>query len=376
MKKVLILGATGSIGTSTLKVIKRYPDKIKIVGVTANSNKEKLKSIMSKFNIKCGGLKAENILITKRGEEKRAEDINKILVEDIDYDIVVNGLVGSIGFHPTLKAIERDKIVALANKETIVAYGEIIKKEMKKHPKAEIRPIDSEHSALWQLLEKVDRREIEKCYITASGGVPFKRKTFDLSLNDVLNHPVWSMGKKVTVDSSTMVNKGLEVIEAFNLFNLKASQIGVLIHPQSIIHAAILLRDGTYISLMAVPDMVLPISYALFYPDRPRDMLIGKIKDMKNCELTLYAIDVKKYLSIKLAYLALEKQLTYPAVYNAANEGAVSLFLKGKIKFKEIVCIIEKVMKEHSPSRKVSIISIQESENWAKRRAIQIGENL
>jgi 1-deoxy-D-xylulose-5-phosphate reductoisomerase len=376
MKKILILGATGSIGMSTLKIIKRYPEYFKIVGVTAFSNEERLKRIMSDFNVKSGGLKSKNILYRGNKIEKRTDDINEILAEDLDYDIVVNGLVGSIGFPPTLIAIERGKIIALANKETIVAYGQIIKKALKKNPKSQIRPVDSEHSALWQLLDKIDRRELEKCYITASGGVPFKKKTDVLSLADVLNHPTWSMGKKVTVDSSTMVNKGLEVIEACNLFNLKPEQIGVLIHPQSIIHAAVLLKDGTYMAHMAIPDMVLPISYALFYPFRPKEMLIGKIKEKENYDLTLHAIDADKYLSIKLAYSALDRQMTFPAVYNAANEGAVSLFLKERIQFKDIVAIIDKVMKEHSPKGRISIQNIRESEIWAKKRAIEIGEKL
>ncbi|MGE3063012.1 MAG: 1-deoxy-D-xylulose-5-phosphate reductoisomerase [bacterium] len=376
MKKILLLGATGSIGASTLKIIKRYPGKFKLVGATALSNKEKLQSILSEFNVKYGALKSENILIFRGKKQKKDEDVNELLADDLDYDIAVNGLVGSVGFKPTLRAIEREKIVALANKETIVAYGEIIKQALKKNPKAEIRPVDSEHSALWQLLKGLDRKNIEKCYITASGGVPFKKKTTDLSLADVLNHPVWSMGKKVTVDSSTMVNKGLEIIEACNLFNLKAEQIGVIIHPQSVIHALILLKDGTYLSNMAMPDMVLPISHALFYPDRPKDMLVERLREMEDYQLTLNAIDIKKYPAIKLAYDALARQSTYPAVYNAANESAVSLFLKEKIKFKDIVNIIEKVMKEHFPARKINIKSIQESEEWAKKRALEIGEKL
>lgn len=376
MKKILLLGATGSIGTSTLKVIRKYPKMFKLVGATAYSSREKLLSIMDEFGAKHGALKSENSVFTGKREEKASKDVNELFAEELDYDIVVNGLVGSVGFMPTLRAIETDRTVALANKETIVAYGQIIKKALEKHPKASIRPVDSEHSALWQLLERVDRREVEKCYITASGGVVYKTKRENLTLKEVLNHPVWSMGRKVTVDSSTMVNKGLEVIEAFYLFNLKIDQIAVMIHPQSFIHAALLLKDGTYISHMAIPDMVLPISYALFYPDRPKESLIMPIKEGREHRFDLFPIEKKNHASIYLAYCALEKESTYPAVYNAANEGAVALFLQEKIKFTDIVRIIGRVMKEHSPEKRVSIASIRRSEEWARKRAMEIGENL
>ncbi|MDD3804253.1 MAG: 1-deoxy-D-xylulose-5-phosphate reductoisomerase, partial [bacterium] len=309
-------------------------------------------------------------------EEKRKDDVNEFLTQELDYDIVVNGLVGSVGFLPTLKAIERGKIIALANKETIVAYGEIIKEALKNNKNASIRPVDSEHSALWQLLKSINRSELKKCYITASGGVVFKKKTTELSLKEVLDHPVWSMGKKVTVDSSTMVNKGLEVIEAHYLFDLAPQEIGVMIHPQSIIHASVLMKDGTYFSNMALPDMALPISHALFYPDRPKDLITGALEENEKYELSLNPVDVDRYLSLKLAYQALEKRATFPAVYNGANEGAVSLFLKEKIKFKEIVMLIERVMNEHVPEEKITIESISKSEEWAKKKAVEIGENL
>ncbi|MEO0288777.1 MAG: 1-deoxy-D-xylulose-5-phosphate reductoisomerase [candidate division WOR-3 bacterium] len=376
MKKILILGATGSIGKSALKVVKKYPEKFKIVGITANKNKEQLIKISDEFSVKNIGLYNESLIYEGKRKRNIEEDVNSYFVKNLDYDIVLNALVGSIGFFPTYFGIKRGKIIALANKETIVSYGDIIKKELKKHRRSVIKPIDSEHSALWQLLSFIDRKKIKKCYITASGGVPFKMKKNDLTIEEVLRHPVWNMGVKVTVDSSTMVNKGLEIIEACRLFDLNPEMVGVMIHPNSLVHAIVLLKDGTYICHMAQPDMVLPIEYALLHPDRAETPSIDLLDEKMKIDFSFHPAPLEKYKSLKLAYMAIEKGGNMPAVFNASNEKAVELFTKGKIKFNQIVDLIEKVMDSINFVKKVTVESIQKSEIEAKKLTEMFGEKL
>lgn len=376
MKKILILGATGSIGKSALKVVKKYPEKFKIVGITANRNKEQLLEISEEFSVRNIGLSKESIIYEGKRKKNIKEDVNSYFVKNLDYDIVINALVGSIGFFPTYFSIKRGKIIALANKETIVSYGDIIKKELKKNKRSVIKPIDSEHSALWQLLSFINRKKIKKCFITASGGVPFKMKKDDLTIDEVLKHPVWNMGVKVTVDSSTMVNKGLEIIEACRLFDLKPEMVGVMIHPNSLIHAIVLLKDGTYICHMAYPDMVLPIEYALLHPDRGETPSIEILDEKLKFDFSFYPAPPENFKSLKLAYMAIEKGGNMPAVFNASNEKAVELFTKGKIKFNQIVDLIEQVMENVSFVKKVTIENIQKSESEAKKLTEIFGENL
>jgi len=376
VKRIIILGATGSIGKSTLNVVKKYPERFKIVGITANRNKEQLLKIAKDFSVKNVGLYNESFVIEGKNKKNIDCDVNSYFVNKLDYDIIVNALVGSIGFYPTYYGIKRGKTIALANKETIVSYGEIIKKELKKNKRAVIKPVDSEHSALWQLLSFIDREKVKKCFITASGGVPFKTKKDDLTLDEVLKHPVWNMGVKVTVDSSTMVNKGLEIIEACRLFSLEPDMVGVMIHPNSLVHAIVLLKDGTYISHMAYPDMILPIEYALLHPDRGETPSIKMFDENVNLNLSFHPAPVEKYKSLKLAYMAIKMGGNMPAVFNASNEKAVELFVRGEIKFNQIVGLIERVMKKIKFVKKVTIENIQESEKEAKRLTEIFGEKL
>lgn len=367
-KKLLILGATGSIGTSTLKVVREYAEHFIITGITAGTDSDGLTGIMEEFGDCATGL-ASTGEINENGKVSAVRDVNTYLARTCEYDIMVNGLVGSVGFSPTYEAIKRDKIIALANKETIVAYGSVINRALKKS-RASIRPVDSEHSALWQLLEQYGS-ETERIIITASGGAALRHKSGELKLKDILRHPVWNMGPKVTIDSSTMANKGLEVIEASMLFNIAPEKIDVLIHPQSVIHAMVVLNDGTVLSHMAYPDMILPIEYALFYPERPGRRMIRGLSLTEYRNLEFFEPDYEKYPALKTAYAAAGKGKTYPAVFNSANEAAVRLFIEGKIGFNDISEIIDSAVRQHKPAGTVNIKTISAAEELTKSRIMK-----
>ncbi|MDY6787298.1 MAG: 1-deoxy-D-xylulose-5-phosphate reductoisomerase [candidate division WOR-3 bacterium] len=368
MKKVLLLGATGSIGTSTLKVIRQYSDKFKIAGISANTSIDEIKKIKEEFGVEYSGINQSGSVETG-GSELTVSDVNVYLAKNTDYDIMVNALVGSAGFPATYEAIKRGKDIALANKETIVAYGMIINSMLEQYPGARIMPIDSEHSALWQLIEGFKENALDHIIITASGGVPFRKNTMDLEKDDILNHPVWDMGSKVTVDSSTMMNKGLEVIEASYLFNLPAEKIEVLIHPQSIVHGISVFSDGSSAAHMAYPDMVLPIQYAMLYPDISNIQMIKKLDLAKDGPLEFFRVAGKQKRAIELAYYCLEKGGTYTAVYSAANEAAVERFVSGDIRFNQITDIVEKTVNMHNPPEECTIDSIIQSEEKARQTA-------
>lgn len=368
MKRILLLGATGSIGQNTVKIVRQYPDEFKLAGITANINKKKISQLKREFGLNTYGLNSSNTVFINGRELHTNNDINSELSLHADYDILVNALVGSIGFRPTYNAIQRGKTVALANKETIVAYGILINRALKSNPKAALFPVDSEHSALWQLLSKFRREDIKNVFITASGGVPFKNRGKRIERNHILDHPVWNMGPKVTVDSSTMMNKGLEVIEASYLFNIEPERIKVLIHPQSIVHAMVELNDGTFIPHMASPDMKLPIQFALFYPKRPERRLIRQL-DLTKQDLQFFKASLGKYRALKLAYRCLRKGSTYTAVYSAANEVSVNRFLEGDIEFNDIVTINEKTINCHNPAPSLTQHNIENAEKWAREYA-------
>lgn len=368
MKRVLLLGATGSIGRNAVRIIRQFPDEFKLTGITADTSRNDILRLVKEFDIGTYGLSSSRTLFINSKECKTNNDINEEIAVKADYDIAVNALVGSIGFAPTYRAIERGKTVALANKETIVAYGKLINRALRKNKNSALYPVDSEHSALWQLLSQFNRDDIKNVYITASGGVMFKNPNKHVKREDILSHPVWNMGPKVTVDSSTMMNKGLEVIEASYLFNIAPERIKVLIHPQSIVHAMIELKDGTFIPHMAYPDMKLPIQYALFYPKRPGKRIIRKL-DLTEQNLQFYKAPLSRYRALKLAYRCLNKGSTYTAVYSAANEISVGRFLNGDIGFSDIMKINEKTVNNHIPSRTLSIRSISDAEQWARAYA-------
>ena len=372
MKNISLLGSTGSIGTQTLDVIRRNND-IKVVALAAGTRVKELANQVREF-------RPELVCI---GSEKLAAEL-KVLLADIDVkivygdeglieaatiesaDIVLTAVVGMMGIIPTIKAIEAHKDIALANKETLVTAGHIIMK-LAKDNGVNIYPIDSEHSAIFQSLNGEYKREVERILLTASGG-PFRGKKraelAGVTLEDALNHPNWAMGRKITIDSSTMVNKGLEVIEAKWLFDVDLSQIQVVVHPQSVIHSAVEYADGAVIAQLGTPDMRIPIQYALYYPSRPA--LSGDRLDLfKLKDLTFEAPDLDTFKGLALAMKAARAGGNIPTAFNAANERAVALFLNRKIKYLEIIDIIEACMENASFIENPSVDEILDTEQCA-----------
>lgn len=352
MKKVFVLGSTGSIGVNTLNVIREFGDKFQLVGITANRNIELLEKQAREFHpeIVVVRNKEKAGLLSKRLSDTNCEVLGgeeALLTasRESDYDLFVSSLVGFAGLAPTIEAIKRKKRIALANKETLVAAGEIVNSLCAEYG-SELLPIDSEHSAIFQTLVGENKNEIFKIILTASGG-PFRTKPEDelefVTVEEALNHPNWKMGSKITIDSATMMNKGLEVIEAHWLFALPGERIEVVIHPQSIIHSMVEFVDGSIKAQMSIPDMKLPIQYALSYPERFSSNFIET--DLpKIHQLSFYEPDFGKFKCLKLAYDAMEAGGTAPCILNAANEIAVHQFLNGRIKFTQIPELIDTCM--------------------------------
>ncbi|WP_338982721.1 1-deoxy-D-xylulose-5-phosphate reductoisomerase [Fusobacterium nucleatum] len=356
MKKILILGSTGSIGTNALELIRNNREHYQVIGISGNKNIELLKKQIEEFKptfIYVGteqdalNLKKEYSFLKEVyfGENGLAE-----LSKNSDYDIILTAVSGAIGIDATVEAIKREKRIALANKETMVSAGIYINKLLKEYPKAKIVPVDSEHSALFQSLQGFKKEDVKKLIITASGGT-FRGKNLtyleNVTVEQALKHPNWSMGKKITIDSSTLVNKGLEVIEAHELFNIDYDDIKVVIHPQSIIHSMVEYVDGSIIAQMGVANMKTPILYAFTYPEKEFNSSINFLDLIKNNNLTFEEADRKTFKGIDLAYRAGKTGDTMPTVFNASNEIAVELFMKKKIKFLDIYRIIEESMNSH-----------------------------
>ena len=355
MKKISILGVTGSIGTQTLDVV-RNSDDIEIVGISANSSTKKMKEIIKEFKPKyVAMMKKEcaeelekfcNENSIKTEVYSGMEGLIKISTLD-EIDMVVTSVVGMIGLVPTMEAIKAKKDIALANKETLVVAGELVMKAAEENG-AKILPVDSEHSAIYQSLRGNDLSTLKKIILTASGG-PFRGKKEeelkDITLEQALNHPNWSMGKKITIDSATLMNKGLEVIEAHWLFNCDYDNIQVVVHPQSIIHSMVEYKDGAIIAELGSADMRLPIQYALNYTERKKEVA-KSIDFYEISKLTFEKPDMDTFKCLKIAFEVGKKGGLFPTVLNGANEVAVQLFLDRKIKFLEIAEIIEKTIKE------------------------------
>lgn len=354
MKKIAILGSTGSIGTQTLDIVDQNPEDLQVVALAAGSNITLLEQQARKYKP----------IFVAVWDEVRANELKQKLADTQitvasgmdgllavatipESEILVTAIVGMLGIRPTIAAIEAGKDIALANKEAMVTAGHIIIPLAKKCG-VSILPVDSEHSAIFQSLNGERQNKIKKILLTASGG-PFRGKTYEalekVTLEDALKHPNWSMGRKITIDSATMVNKGLEVMEAKWLFDVKPSQIEVVVHPQSILHSAVMFEDGAVIGQMGTPDMRLPILYALFYPERR--MLYAEELDLFAIgNLTFERPDRETFYGLSLAYDALDAGGNVPTVYNAANERAVAKFLDGKISFVQIPEIIASSMEE------------------------------
>ncbi|PZM80044.1 1-deoxy-D-xylulose-5-phosphate reductoisomerase [Candidatus Gracilibacteria bacterium] len=356
MKKILILGSTGSIGTNALELIRNNKEHYQVIGISGNKNIELLKKQIEEFkptSIYVGSeqdalnLKKEYPFLKEVyfGENGLAE-----LSKNSDYDIILTAVSGAIGIDSTVEAIKREKRIALANKETMVSAGIYINKLLKEYPKVEIVPVDSEHSALFQSLQGFKKEDVKKLIITASGGT-FRGKDLtyleNVTVEQALKHPNWSMGKKITIDSSTLVNKGLEVIEAHELFNIDYDDIEVVVHPQSIIHSMVEYVDGSIIAQMGVANMKTPILYAFTYPEKEFNSSINFLDLIKTNNLTFEEADRKTFKGIDLAYRAGKIGGTMPTVFNASNEIAVELFMKKQIKFLDIYRIIEEAMNTH-----------------------------
>lgn len=351
MKKIAILGSTGSIGTQTLDIVREQGD-IQVVAMAAGSNISLLEAQMREF---------EPSLVSVWDEKKASElrtntkDLGIKIVSGMEgllevsvipeSEILVTAIVGMLGIRPTIAAIKAGKKIALANKETLVTAGHIIIPLAKEY-KVPILPVDSEHSAIFQSLQGAGDNKISRILLTASGG-PFRGRKADelknIQVEDALKHPNWSMGRKITIDSSTLVNKGLEVMEAKWLFDVALDQIQVVVHPQSVIHSAVEYQDGAVIAQLGTPDMRLPIQYALYYPER-RNLSGRRLDLFEIADLTFEKPDTDTFRGLALAYQAMEKGGNIPTVYNAANEKAVSLFLDRKISYPEITELIEACM--------------------------------
>ena len=353
MKKIAILGSTGSIGTQTLEVVREQKD-IEVVALACGSNVSLLEKQIREFHPRAVALWKEE---DARDLKQRISDLQVEVYHGMEglitistmegYDTLVTAIVGMLGLRPTVAAIQSGKHIALANKETLVTAGHIIMPLAKAH-QVSILPVDSEHSAIFQSIHGERQNKISKILLTASGG-PFRGKKrnelSNIQVEDALKHPNWAMGRKITIDSSTMVNKGLEVMEAKWLFEVELPQIQVVVHPQSVIHSGVEFVDGAVIAQLGTPDMRLPIQYALYYPDRKP--LSGKPLDLfEIANLTFEKPDLDTFKGLALAYTAMEKGGNIPTIYNAANEAAVARFLNREIAYLEIPEIIEAAMSE------------------------------
>ena len=356
MKKILILGSTGSIGTNALELIRNNKEHYQVIGISGNKNIELLKKQIEEFKPISIYVGAEQDALNLKKEYPFLKEVYfgenglKELSKNSDYDIILTAVSGAIGIDSTVEAIKREKRIALANKETMVSAGTYINKLLKEYPKAEIVPVDSEHSALFQSLQGFKKENVKKLIITASGGT-FRGKDLayleNVTVEQALKHPNWSMGKKITIDSSTLVNKGLEVIEAHELFNVDYDNIEVIVHPQSIVHSMVEYVDGSIIAQMGVANMKTPILYAFTYPEKEFNSSINFLDLIKTSNLTFEEADRKTFKGIDLAYRAGKIGGTMPTVFNASNEVAVELFMKKKIKFLDVYRIIEEAMNSH-----------------------------
>ena len=380
MKKLTILGSTGSIGVSTLDIVAAHPDKFEIVALTAGNNLGLLKRQIEQFSPQVVAVVTEES--AKKLHEMLSGHKPEILcgvpgmitaASATDASMVVAAIVGSAGLVPAVAAIKAGKDIALANKETLVAAGRLVMDLVEQHG-VKLYPVDSEHSAVFQSLQGHKGGNVKRIILTASGG-PFLNYPLDklsrVSVSDALSHPNWSMGQKITIDSATMMNKGLEIIEARWLFDMSPDRIDVVIHPQSIIHSMVEYVDGCVLAQLGVPDMKAPIAYALTYPER----VSTGVKPLDLTEintLSFFKPDLIRFPALKLAYRSLQDGESMPAVMNAANEVAVEAFLSGKIKFTDIVTLIEKTMNLHKPHRLNSLDEVLSADLWSREKTREL----
>lgn len=374
MKKVTLLGSTGSVGQNTLKVIESNPDRLELFAIAANSNIELLAEQAHKFKCKyvvCNRKYKKELSAKLPSSTKLLTDVEGMIEISTkkETDIVLCSVVGTAGLKPLLEAIKAKKDVALASKEILVMAGEIVMNEVRKNG-VKMLPVDSEHNAIFQCLEGRKETDVSKIILTASGGA-FRNNTIqemnNASYKDALAHPTWNMGPKITLDSATLMNKALEIVEAHWLFAVPAEKIDVVIHPQSIIHSMVEFIDGTILAQMSVTDMKFPIQYALLYPEKRAGL--GTLSLPKIGNLTFEIPDRKKYPSLDFAYESIQKGGTMAAVMNAANEVAVEKFRENLIKIPEIWDIIKKTMSAHKTIKHPTLEQIIEADSWARAKA-------
>jgi 1-deoxy-D-xylulose-5-phosphate reductoisomerase len=374
MKNISILGSTGSIGTSTLKIIEKYPNKFKVIGITAGKNISLLLKQIEKFS-------PQVVAVMDKGmAQKLKKLIGKLKVSIYfgmegfckvatlpDVDMVMSAIIGSAGLIPTLEAIKAGKDIALANKETLVMAGPLIMKIVGEK-KVRLFPVDSEHSAIFQSILGHKSNEVRKIILTASGG-PFIHHSFKdlerVTPEEALAHPKWKMGGKISIDSATFMNKGLEIIEACFLFNLPPEKIEVCIHKEAIVHSMVEYHDGSVVAQLSLPDMKLPIAYALSFPER-LDLGSSSLDLTKIGNLTFLKPDLKRYEALKLAYNAATVAGTMPTVLNASNEVAVEAFLERKIGFLEIIKLVKSVIDNHEVKKINCLEDVLEADRWAR----------
>jgi 1-deoxy-D-xylulose-5-phosphate reductoisomerase len=381
LKKIAILGSTGSIGRSTLKVIEKYPDRFQIVSMAAGRNVELLAEQIRRFRPKLAAVLNQQLaedLVSRLQPEVQVEVLAgsegyQQVASWSEAEMVLSAMVGAAGLIPTLSAIRAGKDIALANKETLVIAGALVMGEVHRH-QVRLLPVDSEHNAIFQALEGHRREELRRILLTASGG-PFRNMPMEelesVTPTQALAHPNWAMGPKITIDSATLMNKGLEVIEAKWLFDVPVEKIDVHIHPQSIVHSMVEYVDGSIIAQMGIPDMRIPIAYALAYPERLQlDLPTLDFFSLKT--LTFQEPDLRRFPCLDLAFSACKAGGTMPAVLNASNEVAVQTFLDGRIPFNGIHSLVSRVMQDHALGPAAELEALLEADTWARKRAQEI----
>jgi 1-deoxy-D-xylulose-5-phosphate reductoisomerase len=384
MRRLVILGSTGSIGTQALDVVRRNADRFEVVGLAAAQSHELLVGQIREFlppvvavtDERAAEELREALSGLRRVEVIAGADAAERLARDSDADMVVNAMVGAVGLGPTLATLQSGKMLALANKESLIVGGELVMDLVKGEPERLV-PVDSEHAALAQCLRGERREDLRRVIITASGG-PFRGWKRDelarASVKEALVHPTWKMGPKITIDSATLMNKGFEVIEAHYLFGLDYERIAVVVHPESLVHGIAEFLDGSLIAQVAAPDMRLPIQLALAFPDRLR-MGIRALDLTQVGSLTFEALDREAFPAVDLAYRAGRLGATFPAVMNAANEVAVLSFLDGRIPLTAIPEVAARVVDEHEPAKVVSLVTLERADAWARGRTAELIES-
>ncbi len=384
-KKIAILGSTGSIGRNVIDVVRKFPGRFQVVGLAAGRNISVLRDQIDAFHPQLVSVAEENaarelIQMLPSGWAERiviGRQGNEQVATLPDAEMVVSAIVGAAGLTPTLAAIQAGKDIALANKETLVMAGDLVMQEVRRH-NVQLLPVDSEHSAIAQALSAGNQNEVRKIILTASGG-PFRSMPeadfWTVTPEQALDHPNWDMGKKISIDSATLMNKGLEVIEAKWLFDLEAENIEVVIHPQSIVHSMVEFIDGSVVAQMGIPDMRIPIAYALSHPERLRCDL-PRLNLIKSGDLSFYSPDFKRFPALRLAYQVCKRGGILPAVLNAANEIAVESFLGGRIRFPEIALVVSETVNRTQAKPTTDVATVMDADLAARMLAESVVEAL